>query len=113
MPAVKWMLLDRYDSVRHLENFNRPVVVAVAERDSIVLAHFGIALHESLHGTKRLMVIMGSDHNDWPLRTDAAWWRDATESFFSRSRLKWEKWENREGAGSSITEGMVLDPEQG
>jgi hypothetical protein len=74
---VKWMLRDDYDSVAHLARFERPVVVAVAERDSIVPARFGTALHAALGGPKHLVVIPASDHNDWPDRVDAAWWRAA------------------------------------
>lgn len=72
---VKWMLRDEYDSQAHLASFDRPVVVVVAERDSIVPSRFGSALHAELGGPKRLVVIPGSDHNDWPDRVDAAWWR--------------------------------------
>jgi pimeloyl-ACP methyl ester carboxylesterase len=74
---VNWMLRDRYDAQAHLAKFDRPVVVAVAERDSIVPARFGKALHAAYAGPKRLMVIQASDHNDWPDRVDAAWWRAA------------------------------------
>ena len=74
---VKWMLRDGYDTLASLAQFDRPVVVAVAERDSIVPARFGFALHAALGGPKHLMVIKASDHNDWPDRVDAAWWRDA------------------------------------
>jgi pimeloyl-ACP methyl ester carboxylesterase len=75
---VKAMLGDRYDTQARLANFDRPVVVAVAERDSIVPARFGVALHAALGGPKRLMVIEAAAHNDWPERVDAAWWRTAT-----------------------------------
>jgi len=74
---VRWMLRDEYDSVTRLAGFDRPVLVAVAERDSIVPAKFGRALHQALPGPKRLVVMPGSEHNDWPDRVDAAWWRDA------------------------------------
>jgi len=74
---VKWMLRDGYDNVVHLAKFDRPVVVAVAERDSIVPPRFGTALHAALSGPKHLMVIKASDHNDWPDRVDATWWRAA------------------------------------
>jgi hypothetical protein len=74
---VKWMLRDDYDTVARLAQFDRPIVVVVAERDSIVPAHLGIALHATLGGPKRLVVIKASDHNDWPDRVDAIWWRDA------------------------------------
>lgn len=74
---VNWMLRDGYDNLAHLAKFDRPVVVAVAERDSIVPARFGTALHSALGGPKHLMVIESSDHNDWPDRVDATWWRAA------------------------------------
>jgi pimeloyl-ACP methyl ester carboxylesterase len=72
---VRWMLRDDYDNVANLAAFDRPVIVAVAERDSVVPARFGTALHAALVGPKRLLVIAASEHNDWPERVDAAWWR--------------------------------------
>jgi len=72
---VKWMLRDDYDSQQRLARFDRPVVVVVAERDQIVPARLGTALHDALGGSKRLVVIKASDHNDWPALVDAAWWR--------------------------------------
>jgi fermentation-respiration switch protein FrsA (DUF1100 family) len=76
---VKWLLRDRYDSVAHLASVRRPVVVAVAEQDDIVPARFGTALYESLAQPKRLAVIKAAGHNDWPLRVDQRWWREAIE----------------------------------
>ena len=76
---VRWLLRDRYDTLARLAGFDRPVVVAVAEQDSIVPADFGVALHAALSGPKRLMKINGAGHNDWPDRVDAAWWRRATD----------------------------------
>ena len=77
---VRWMLRDRYDSVEHLKTFDRPVVVVVAERDSIVPPQFGTALHASLAGPKRLLVVEGSDHNDWFDRLGAGWWQAAIDA---------------------------------
>ena len=74
---VQWMLRDDYDSRARLAGFDRPVLVAVAERDSIVPARFGRALHAGLAGPKRLVVIGAADHNDWTDRVDASWWRAA------------------------------------
>jgi len=75
---VKWMLRDRYDTVVNLTEFDRPIVVAIAEHDSIVPARLGTALHAALTGPKHLTVIEASDHNDWASRVDANWWRAAT-----------------------------------
>jgi pimeloyl-ACP methyl ester carboxylesterase len=74
---VKWFLRDRYDSATHLASFGRPVLVAVAERDSIVPARFGVALYEALSDPKRLVVMKAAEHNDWVARVDDTWWREA------------------------------------
>ena len=74
---VAWMLRDEYDTQARLAGFDRPVLVAVAELDSIVPARFGRALHAGLAGPKRLLVFEAADHNDWPVRVDAGWWRAA------------------------------------
>jgi len=76
---VRWLLRDHYDSIAHLASFDRPILVALAERDSIVPAGFGMALYESLSAPKRLKVVRGAEHNDWIERVDENWWREATE----------------------------------
>lgn len=83
---VKWLLRDRYDSVTHLASFGRPILVAVAERDSIVPARFGTALYESLSDPKRLMVLKAAEHNDWIAHVDDTWWREATTFVLGESR---------------------------
>ncbi|RLJ68462.1 alpha/beta hydrolase [Sulfurisoma sediminicola] len=80
---VGWLLRDRYDSIANLARYDGRVLVAVAERDSIVPARFGTALHAALKEPKRLVAIPGADHNDWPDRVDAAWWRDAIDFLLS------------------------------
>ena len=76
---VRWLLRDGYDSASRLARFDRPVVVVVAEQDSIVPAHFGVDLPAALPGPKHLLPIDGAGHNDWPGRVDADWWRAALE----------------------------------
>lgn len=83
---VRWFLRDRYDSASHLASFRGPVLVAVAERDSIVPARFGAALHEAASPPKRLAVMKGADHNDWIDHVDAAWWREAVDFLLGASR---------------------------
>lgn len=74
---VSWLLRDRYDSAAHLASFGKPVLVVVAERDSIVPARFGVALYEALGDPKRLTRVAAAEHNDWITRVDDAWWREA------------------------------------
>lgn len=73
---VKWLMHDRYDSVSHLASFDRPAVVVVAERDSIVLAQFGKALYDALAGPKQLRTVQAAEHNDWIDRVDHTWWQE-------------------------------------
>lgn len=76
---VSALLRDRYDSAANLAGFRRPVLVVVAQRDTIVPAAFGHALHDGLRAPKRLVELAGSGHNDWPARVDAHWWAEAIQ----------------------------------
>lgn len=82
---VRWMLRDRYDSAAHLVSFGRPVMVAVAARDRVVPARFGIALYEALSDPKRLALVEGAEHNDWVEHVDDAWWRKTTSFLLGES----------------------------
>ena len=64
--------------VSNLASYDRPVVVAIAERDDIVPARFGLALYESLAAPKQLKLIGGAGHNDWVQAIDEGWWREVT-----------------------------------
>ncbi len=74
---VRWIVGDGYNNVAHLLQFAQPLMVVVAERDSIVPAQFGIALYESIQGPRRLVTIKRAEHNDWADQVDVAWWHNA------------------------------------
>jgi len=76
---VGWLLRDRYDSAAHLAGFKPPVLVVAAAQDQIVPARFAQALYRSLPGPKRLLIMPGAGHNDWPGRVDADWWQQALD----------------------------------
>jgi pimeloyl-ACP methyl ester carboxylesterase len=82
---VRWLLRDRYDNAANLANWNGPTLIVLAERDSIVPAPLGRALHDALRRPKRLVVMRAADHNDWPERVDADWWR-AVMDFAAQGR---------------------------
>jgi pimeloyl-ACP methyl ester carboxylesterase len=84
---VRWLLRDRYDSAVRLASFGRPIVVAVAERDGIVPARFGVALCEALSDPKRLVVFKGAGHNDWTEHLEDGWWREATAFLLGEEAL--------------------------
>lgn len=84
---VSWLLRDRYDSGANLATFDGPVLIVTAQRDSIVPARFGQALHDSLkretnampRPRRALQEIQDAGHNDWLGKVDATWWRDAVD----------------------------------
>jgi len=75
LPA-RWLTRDRYDNVRSLERYPGPVAVAVAERDEVIPPGHGRRLFQSLSGRKRLWVLPGAGHNDWPGVVDPPWWSE-------------------------------------
>lgn len=77
---VRLLLRDRYDSAANLTRVDKPVIIVVAQDDSIVPARFGVALYEGLAGPRKLVVIERAGHNDWFDRTDAEWWKAAIEA---------------------------------
>ncbi|WP_233871541.1 alpha/beta hydrolase [Paraburkholderia adhaesiva] len=83
---VKWLVHDRYDSVTHLAAFGRPVLVVVAERDSIVPARFGEALYNALNSPKQLTIVETAEHNDWTSHVDNSWWREAIDFLLAPSQ---------------------------
>ena len=81
---VRWMLRDRYDTAENLALFERPVLIAIATEDDVVPAALGRALHAALPDPKRLAIIEGAGHNDWPAQLDIAWWERATQFLLDR-----------------------------
>ena len=70
----------------HLRAFGRPVMVALAARDSIVPARFGGALYDALSVPRRLALIPGAEHNDWADRVDAGWWLQAIDFLLGKEK---------------------------
>jgi pimeloyl-ACP methyl ester carboxylesterase len=64
---VKMLLTDKYDTVGNLSTFKGKIAVVGAEQDEILPIQHAHALYASLpRGKKRMWVIQGAGHNDWP-----------------------------------------------
>ena len=61
------------------------MLVAVAERDTMVPARFGVALHAALTSPKRLAVIPAAEHNDWIDHVVAARWHEMIDFLLGES----------------------------
>lgn len=75
---VRTVLLDRYNNVEALADYNGPVAILVAEHDRVVPADLGKGLYESYHGPKRLWIQHGKDHNDLDLTSVSPFWVEVT-----------------------------------
>ena len=79
LPA-RMLTIDRFDSVRNLQSFDRPVAVVIAQNDTTVPNKHSLRLFRSLTAPKRLWEFPGAGHNSWPTDAEAPWWRE-TMSF--------------------------------
>lgn len=75
---VRWLLRDRYDTVRNLANFRGRVALVIAGNDSIVPAPRAHALSATIATEHRSWTLPGAEHNDWMHHLPARWWHDIT-----------------------------------
>jgi uncharacterized protein len=77
---VKLVLTDKYDSIENLKSFPKKISVIGAERDEILPIKHAHNLYANLpEGQKRMWVILGAGHNDWPFQADESLWREMTD----------------------------------
>jgi pimeloyl-ACP methyl ester carboxylesterase len=77
---VKLVLTDKYDSIENLKSFQKKISVVGAERDEILPIKHAVNLYSALpEGRKRMWIIKGAGHNDWPLHTDASLFKEITD----------------------------------
>lgn len=73
LPA-RWLVLDRYDSVKNLQSFKAPKAIVVAKQDKVIPEKHGIALFANIPSSKALFEL-DSGHNDWINHVDTPWWK--------------------------------------
>ena len=77
---VQLVLTDKYDSIENLKAFKNKIAVVGAERDEILPIKHAVNLYNHLpEGRKRMWIIKGAGHNDWPMYTDASLFREVTD----------------------------------
>jgi pimeloyl-ACP methyl ester carboxylesterase len=77
---VKLVLTDHYDSIENLQSFKNKISVIGAERDEILPIKHAINLYNALpEGRKRMWIIKGAGHNDWPMYADASLFKEMTD----------------------------------
>lgn len=77
---VQLVLTDKYDSIDNLKDFPRNISVVAAEFDEILPIKHAYNLYEHLpEGRKKMWVIRGAGHNDWPFHADAHLFKEITD----------------------------------
>lgn len=77
---VQLVLTDKYDSIENLKSFKNMISVVGAEHDEILPIKHAINLYNALpEGRKRMWIIKGAGHNDWPMHTDAFLFKEITD----------------------------------
>jgi hypothetical protein len=84
LPA-RWLVRDRYDNSKNLQDFSGRVAVLYAQKDKIVPPEHAQRLFKSLPGDKRLWVFENAGHNSWPAWPTAQWWTEVM-LFLDRSK---------------------------
>jgi uncharacterized protein len=73
---VDWFMKDRYDNGENLRSFRGKIAVVAAEQDEVVPVRHARELFALLPGDKRMWMVRGAGHNDWPMRIGMSQWRD-------------------------------------
>jgi pimeloyl-ACP methyl ester carboxylesterase len=74
---VRLFLTDRYDNIGNLRTFKGRIAVVGAGRDEVIPLAHARKLYDSLAGSARRMWIMqGAGHNDWPMHVNSTWWME-------------------------------------
>ncbi|HUB67235.1 MAG TPA: alpha/beta fold hydrolase [Candidatus Methylacidiphilales bacterium] len=76
---VRFLLIDRYDSVANLQHFGHPICVIRSSEDEIIPPPLSINLYQHLPEPKHPIVQDGYGHNDWPRDPQLAWWDEALD----------------------------------
>jgi hypothetical protein len=77
---VKLVLTDKYDSIENLKSFKNKISVVGAERDEILPIKHAVNLYNALpEDRKRMWIIKGAGHNDWPMYADASLFKEITD----------------------------------
>ncbi len=73
------LLRDKYDNIAALAGFHGPIAFVVAEDDEVVGAEQGRKLHSTYAGRKKLIILPGATHNDFPTDPSADWFLNASD----------------------------------
>jgi hypothetical protein len=76
---VRWLMIDRYDSVANLAHFQHPIFLARSDHDEVIPPRLSINLYAQLPEPKKEIVFQNAGHNNWPGDTPDSWLDEALD----------------------------------
>lgn len=84
---VRLLLTDTYDNMNNLKGFRGKIAVVGAAHDEVIPVEHAKTLFKSIpDDIKRMWVIKGAGHNNWPLYVDMSWWKEITDFMNSKEK---------------------------
>ena len=76
---VRLILLDRFNSINNLKNFQGKVAILISEKDEVIPPKFGRNLYDSVISDKKLWIFANSGHNSFPNNSQESWWQEVID----------------------------------
>jgi uncharacterized protein len=76
---VSWFMKDKYDNGENLKSFPGKIAVLAAERDEIIPIGHARELFKLLPDRKKMWMVKGAGHNDWPMAMEASQWQEVMD----------------------------------
>jgi pimeloyl-ACP methyl ester carboxylesterase len=76
---VRWLMIDRYNSVANLAHFQHPIFLARSDHDEVIPLPLSMNLYAHLPEPKKELVFENAGHNDWPGNTPDSWLDEALD----------------------------------
>lgn len=75
VPA-RQMMSDQYDSLNNLQHFGHPICIVRGDLDPTIPPALTLNLFDHLPEPKKMILMSGYGHGDWPSSPELAWWDD-------------------------------------
>ena len=76
---AKWLIRDKFDNIKNLQNYSGNTAMLLAEKDEIIPNKYSLKLFESLHHRKKLWTFKDADHNTLPMFQHLSWWQEVMQ----------------------------------
>ena len=76
---ARWLLLDKFDNIPKLRDFQGHIAVLLAEQDEVIPNQRTMALFNALPERKKLWHFENAGHNSLPLEPWRPWWKEAMQ----------------------------------